>query len=705
MPNTSSPTSATTATSAAQQAGTSSSTLSAARATFIANLAAELTTVLAGSPPVQVVEGPGAGAPLDEAVPSAPLVLVTAPGGLGKSHITCQLLRDRRVVWFGERNALQTQIEKFLSAPLAGVTPLPPRQGAATAAPSLERRPARHDAGFCSQFRQRVEPLRHMGLGRFMKALACRKCPAAPGCAYLEWTPETSWLFAPHARLGLGADDDNLFKGRDIVVIDESPHAQILQAVTLGAHELDAIIAKLRSAKIPKARVRAADALVLVLGTALDLLTNPPPRRSRVELRLLLRDLGVRFINFIPTLKQTLQNAMSADGRVGRAGLQKAADDLDGVVRIDPEALAALMRVSALPRPLAEKMIRLGDALADDVRERPGCVIVLPAPHFNGGIAAGRFVEPKIPSQLPVVVLDATGEPLLYQQMFPDREVRRVNVDVPMAARIVQTVDHRYPASTLSRPNSPAIGRLMDIVDVHKNKNPAHEVAVCIKLGLYKLDHIKERVLRSVDADHVFHPWSNRGDNRFKDADAVFIIGAAEVPPLQLEATARAIMTAVPVSPREQAYEYKVAPASETDAEGWIDFDGTKLPERGYMQGGPNLVSTALLQAELAQAVLRIRPYDPAKPKVIFVLSNIALPQFDTELTDEAELLGRLPPRLVAAREKLLALRSNAPAWAGIDQRRLAAELGITESAMSQLKKKYGETPLWREIEALMQPA
>lgn len=109
----------------------------------------------------------------------------------------------------------------------------------------------------------------------------------------------------------------------------------------------------------------------------------------------------------------------------------------------------------------------------------------------------------------------------------------------------------------------------------------------------------------------------------------------------------------------------------------------------------------AFHQAEYAQAMLRLRPYDPSKKKTIVFFSNIDIPYFIVEFTTEGKLRGQAPALLVRALDMLK--RERAAGTKGIiTQASLAHRLGVSKVAITKAKKKHGQTDIWREIESLM---
>ena len=456
----------------------------------------------------------------------------------------------------------------------------------------------------------------------------------------------------------------------------------------------------------------AAQAFSQLFEVLLDLLKDPPPARRRIELRVLLQELGYKFIDKLPTAEEQIQTAASLVA--GQRSLnnendpQSKNDDETDLHRVDPMSTAYLIQeLQFLGREgLGAKLHKLADALTADTGPRPTCVLVLPSKEVRGGIVAGQLALPPIPSHLPIVILDATCDRLLYDLLFHERSILHVRVEVQQTATIIQTIDHRYPAGTLGDPNSPSINRLMDIVDKHKEKNPTHKIAVIVQKHLIVAKrHVKARILESVAEDDVRFFWSNRGENTLKDYDALFVLGAPELHPFETEARARAFMSREAPASWEQPYDYQLVPSpNQTSSEGYIiEGDGSRLAERGYQQGGPSSVFYAFHQAEYAQSMLRLRPYDPGKQKTIYFFSNVYIPYLTMNRTTEDELLERAPALLVRARELLKNVRASGNKGL-ISQKELADMLGVSKAAVTQMKKKYGQTDIWNEIALLLNP-
>jgi hypothetical protein len=636
---------------------------------------------------------------LSSAASPAPVIVVRAPGGIGKTHMLTQKLSGHSVVWFGERKQMMPEIQTFLDTPLPGVTPLLQPPGRV----QVEKRPAREDQGMCPDFALEIKPLRDRGLGRFEQSRGCRRCASFAGCPYFAWKPSSSWTFAPAIWLELKVKNTPHFDGKQIAVIDESPLQHVLQGVSLSAKEIDSLLADLQAS--PLRASLAYETFTKLLVACGELLRDPPPHRRRVELRELLRDLGFQFVDAPQHWHVRMRDDLLAAGAIPSAA---PAVTKPGGIKVDPGCVARVLQyASALSTEQKKKLMALADALIDDESERPCCVLVLPDGKARSGIVAGRYVAPQIPATMPILVLDATADRLLYDVIFEGRTIAFIDVDLQVAAEIIQTTDFRYPSRTFKAASSNTIERLMAIVDEYQTQHVGQELAVVVKKDLFDTDtKFKNRVLQSVPPDHVFFYWSLRGRNDLKDFDAIFLIGAPELSPLDMEAMARAFMSRHAPKPGEKPFDYRVVPVPGQQRSGWSEFTsgGKKisLPDRGYLQVGPDAVYWALHQAEYVQAALRIRPYDPAQPKTVFVLTSADLGMLDVTFAQEKDLLPTAPPKRLLEAKAWLEQHRAAGHVEKVTHTALAQAIGVSKGRWSQLKKKVRGLRLLAEVESLM---
>ena len=602
----------------------------------------------------------------EHAGPVKPVIVVSAPGGIGKTRMTADLLRLRSVTWLSPRNDAQRELEGFLDNPLADIEPL---KGDGPGRPAVQKRMARVDPGACSR-PERFESVLARGEGRFMERLSCRECPARSHCAYQQWRPTDPWLFAPHTWLALGTDTSALYAGRDFVVIDETPLPTMLGGIALGAHEVRLVRDKLQRASLKGRGVVVGEGIAMLFDQILDLIDRPPPGRTRVVLRELAADLGLQFVSRYASLKNPFGGQLRDPSRT----------------QLDPLGIQSMLRALQLHPELAEKVHGLADAVADDGpgagAHRPACVLVLPGDDRIPGIVAGHFRDARIPKSVPIVILDATTEPVLYRYVF-DRPVVTVKATLEQRSRIVQTIDSRYPTATLERAGSPAVDRVMQIADRFKAENPGASVALIMKKGTYE-GAARVRVDETFAPADVYFYWAMRGTNALETYDAIFVVGAPELPPSQIEAHVRAFMSRVPVAPGERRFEYQAESLtlSHEDGFAFVDAngDGAALIERTYLGTLEAFVWRVFHHDEYIQAILRGRPFDGARKKQIFFISNLMLGELETELVREAELLG---DDLLARAHEVL------EGGAGVtSMRQLARVLGVDPSAVSRAAKK-----------------
>lgn len=630
----------------------------------------------------------------------APVILVRAPAGLGKTRMVAHLLRGNRVVWFAPRNELMQELARAHQDPLPDIVPLVPGRPP----PTLEKRPARADQDqdgryvWCAEFSTRIAPVRALGLGRFERRQACVWCSKRRGCPYPRWQPRTQWLFLPHVWLDLPLDRPDVFTGCEFVVIDESPLTHVLHATVLKPHEI--VLLRDALTQVPRKTFLAFRALRDLLTVCSDLLASPPPRR-RIVLRDLLADLGYRFTQNIDDgtrVVRMLLQSISGSRRVLTKRFRVSPPPTESdLAEADATSLRLDLPDLKAPPYLVEKLIGLFDAVAEDVRERPTCVLKLPEDGSQGAIIAGRVHQPPIPKHLPIVVLDSTGFTTNYRALFPGRPVVEQTTEVTRQVQVLQMGDHRWPLQTL-RTSPAALDKAMEMVDRYKSEHPAHRVGLILAQTLLGEPRIKEAVDQRFQSGDVGFFWATRGANDFEHHDAVFVLGAPEVPPDELEGQARALQSLDPVQPGEKPGDWRVRSR--------VLEDGTD--DRGYGYGNAaDFLYWELHQSEYTQAVGRVRPYvdrptsDGQGRRTVFFLSNVGLFDITTNLTTEAELRGRVPDLLLRVRDELKKKRAQGRVGP-ISQQELAGEVGVSPAALSQALKRAGGSPIVVEIQALL---
>ena len=635
---------------------------------------------------------------------TAPLIVVGVAPGVGKSHITAQLLSRRRVLWFGERWDMREQLEGFVHTPLPGVAPLPGDGD------EVVQGCVRRDGASCRAYEARVRPVEDQGLGRFTQALACRPCPHLVSCDYQRWTPGTSWLFAPHRRLALSGQG-KLWQGRDVVVVDESP----LRDLLLGTH-LDLEAVSRIASKLPEgSKDCAGQALSELLATCRDLLHSPPAQRHRVELRRLLSDLGYEFV--MPQLgfdgaEAALSGNAEPDQRPEMHGHPEGARGVP-LQQVDFFALRRLLgRAGQLTAFERQQLIALFEALAEDVQARPTCVLKMGGTDQACGIAAGRAVLPEIPAHLPVVTLDFTARVGLLTRLFPGRPVVEVAVGTTepelrprQTAPVYQVVDRRFgrlPDATLSDRKGKVLAECLEVVDRYRADHPEQRGGLIIKYGLMGRAHVSERVLRSFDTEDIGYFWRQRGTNDFSFHDALFVLGAPELHALRTEAICRAFMSLVEPQADEGPFAYDLVP-TRGSSEHYARLpgeSGIKLADRGYARGLQDLVYWDLHQGEYTQAICRLRPFsETTKEKVAYFFSAVALDLLELDFVFREELLGEVD-LLQRCIDHLVSLRHSGHRERVL-QRDIAAALGVSSSAISQAKGRVANLARARKLEAL----
>lgn len=617
------------------------------RKLFAARVASELSAILARKAPSS----------------TAPLLLLNGPPGIGKSTIMARLLAHQRVTWVSPRREMMAELQSAVMAHLPGVEPLPGRE---QGPPQIQRYKRKLD--MCTK-PERIEAVRARGLGRYEGMLACQECPSRKGCAYHEWQRTSAWVHAPARWLSLPAVGPSAFGGSKVVVIDESPLSEMLQAVTANETRIAALCEAL--AKV-EGDAPALVALRDLLERCKARLANPPEGVEAIPLGEL-RGEGAKYGHTSGKMERMAR-------RLQGIGTQ--------ATWMDPREARNLLAhpvTGHLKAWQREFLAALVDALAADKGPNPTCVLRLRG--GEPGIAAGRVHHPPFSASTPIVVLDAGGSVGAYRKLFRGREVIHIGEQPelmpPQTGTVIQVNDSRssrYPSSTLTHPDGRALQRLISAMQ---------ELAKG-KVGVIAPKAVHEQIREAMPEGTLIGSfWGVRGGNEYKDVDTLFVVGAPELPSLDMEAQARAFVSLVPSA---RAHDSDYVPAERTLS------DGRKVRE--YKKGYPALYWWWVHQAEYAQAIGRARIHD-GKDKTVYFFSSVRLPE-DTgvELAELETLLGK--PSLLTQCEQYVQAQRKAGRTGVIRAAELARELGASRMGVGKAIKNASPERAER-IQARMQ--
>ena len=281
------------------------------------------------------------------------------------------------------------------------------------------------------------------------------------------------------------------------------------------------------------------------------------------------------------------------------------------------------------------------------------------------------------PDELPSnpLVLDATGNPVVIGATYgvdPEDVVVSGDTTPEMPNfHITQVLDGQYHWSTLNNDESTAFDRMMDAVE---QIAPLHEqvLAVGPKALAAKVNDERGGFPENVDFAH-YH--AVKGENAYKDHDAMFTLGA---PPVRVDGPGGIREQARLLAQGDHADGIEVGGVEHSTRRGTEDpirrklrFEdddgkGKEVPTKGYT----GLVGTLYAihhEREIEQAVHRIRPVNATSdtPKHAYLFTNVPtdLPVDEVVTLDE---LSASPAALLPVCDNALAL-AEALADAAID--------------------------------------
>ena len=219
---------------------------------------------------------------------------------------------------------------------------------------------------------------------------------------------------------------------------------------------------------------------------------------------------------------------------------------------------------------------------------------------------------PSAVEQLPVIVLDASADPEVYQALFgAEVEFHNWSVAIPTdAVQVTQITDATLYKRKLADPDN---ANLRDRV-----------AALCQATGAGLISH-KDVVQQLRDSGALPESWpvgnfnGLRGLDGMKDCPALVVAGRIEPSPLAMEAIARALWPSEPLALGQQ-----YIPTTGH----YHMRDGSTQPAtlRAHPDARVNAVLAQHRDAELQQAVGRLRAIHGASGRHLFVLTSVPVP-------------------------------------------------------------------------------
>ena len=327
-----------------------------------------------------------------------PLFLFGGPPGVGKTHIVREETANLQILWAMNR------LEEFSKLDLLGNAEAVPLR-------EINRR-----ALLCENQvgKERIEQLEAIGLGKFSNRI-CGTCHRRRRCAYLRQFSARGDVSYVMTSAWMGTKRfSELAKSVDLLVFDEDPldHAFEKQIVTkAGMDALDQVVQDMGA---------KADGLRSVVQGARHLLDGEV-HRTRIRDRLLEHEVRDQ-ISRIGNWDQLRDLEATATGDVG----------LESLPTMSPVDLAMAMKAAATGGPcrLVLSKQRRGDQV-ETVLELL------------------RFCHVKV--HKPIMVLDATANPILYRRLFPRHQIEEILLCGGLKAKRIQIFDQKLPKSTAQR--------------------------------------------------------------------------------------------------------------------------------------------------------------------------------------------------------------------------------------------------------------
>jgi len=276
------------------------------------------------------------------------------------------------------------------------------------------------------------------------------------------------------------------------------------------------------------------------------------------------------------------------------------------------------------------------------------------------------------PGNLPIVVLDATGDERLYRPIFPGRQIEVDEANAQMVAQVWQISDEKLPASSLSEIKMDQVRSIILALHQERNKLGAGGFGVIGRRDILPRLQLPDDILTG-------HYWGQRGTRTFEGCHTLVILGSAEPDFIDVGLQADLLFGRHLSRDRKQVtrpYYLTSSPGMSwaTDVDVYKDSDLQAFYER-------------LREGEMTQAAFRIRPLE-GPHKLILVLSSLPLEGLPpTELMTMPELEGRLGLKDPPAAQAVLLAQKRLRNRLGKEptQKQIATELGVTRSYVGQV--------------------
>jgi hypothetical protein len=250
------------------------------------------------------------------------------------------------------------------------------------------------------------------------------------------------------------------------------------------------------------------------------------------------------------------------------------------------------------------------------------------------------------PVKKPVVILDATGDKCLYQQIFPGREIEVDEATARLVASVWQICDERLPKKTLDYDHK--LNEMKGIVmALHRTRTASYGDG----FGVIARKDVLERMALPASIQTA-HYWGQRGTRDFENCHTLVLVGVAEPNFKDIELQADQLFgRSLSRDQIEKLRSYE-CPSGHKNMS-WASMVWT--------YDDPNLRAfyERAREGEMLQAAFRIRPLE-GKHKLVVVLSNLPLSGLPpTELMSLFDLKVRLGLEQPSTRTRILRVQEQ----------------------------------------------
>jgi hypothetical protein len=472
------------------------------------------------------------------------VLVLKYPPGSGKNWLAAELLKNKKCIWLTNRKEELEKIEKDLAG-------------------GLEFRTIKSKDELCTY--KVFDAYRKKGYFN-RESEGCRQCPDHKSCEYKKQFDDSSTLLMPSKHLTTGVlHQKNLTP--ELIIVDEDCLRELVDKVEIQANDLVAFRAYLSSQQLLSGEL---DELIKALIDALSL-------KEAADDPGLIFTLG-RLVEDPVTLVRTVIESIEFNKFI---------------------ALAQTEYIANLPPfPAANLIIELGHEA-----DRPGGNSRI---HLQGTkIVIHKFHNLDLLWRFPVVVLDASADPLIYEKIFPYREIEYLDLPITRKARVTQITNAPMGRDRYLN-NDKNFAKIMEFIRQNAKGN----------VGIICHKKYESKLHKTFPEAVIAHYGALRGSRAFESCDSLFLVGMYFRNREELRRQAEAIFY----------YEQRIDPSSHVQAKDYGMDKENKQIWGLYDYSDSRLKAVAdLCQAEeMRQAAYRIRPLEHNRD--IYILSNVPIP-------------------------------------------------------------------------------